>query len=51
MKKIMDVAFKVMAGVVLNSAKKEADSACMFIGYQPKMPTQVCELKSNKKTK
>ena len=51
MKKITDAAFKFIAGAALNSAKKEANSACTFIGYQPKMPTQVRELKSNKKTK
>ncbi len=48
MKKITDVVLKVVAGTALNNAKKEAESACIFIGYQPKMPTKVHELKRKK---
>lgn len=31
-----------------NNNIKEADSACMFLGYQPKMPKKIHELKEKK---
>ena len=43
MKKLNDVALKLLA-----NAEKEANSACLFIGYQPKMPQKVKELKERK---
>lgn len=38
MKKLNDVALRLLAKAAYVNAKKEADSACLFIGYQPKMP-------------
>ena len=35
--------------IVDQSVKKEADNACAFIGYQPKMPDAVRKLKKEKK--
>lgn len=33
---------------ILKTARKEADSACMFMGYQPKMPDSVKKLNTSK---
>ena len=44
MKKLNDVALRLLAKAAYVNAKKEADSACLFIGYQPKMPQNVKEL-------
>ncbi len=46
--KMKDVVLKAVTRAALNSARKEADSACMFIGYQPKMPVGVRKLKRKK---
>lgn len=40
---------KMGTKVIRQNAKKEADSACAFIGYQPKMPDSVRKLKKEKK--
>lgn len=48
MKKFKENVCKAVAGTVLSSVKKEVDSACMFIGYQPKMPAKVNKLISRK---
>ena len=45
MKKLNDVALKLLAKAAYANAEKEANSACLFIGYQPKMPQKVKELK------
>ena len=44
MKKLNDVALRLLAKAAYVNAKKQADSACLFIGYQPKMPQNVKEL-------
>ena len=41
MKKLNDVALKLLAKAAYANAEKEANSACLFIGYQPKMPQKV----------
>lgn len=53
MKKLNDVALKLLAkaayaNAAYANAEKEANSACLFIGYQPKMPQKVKELKERK---
>ena len=48
MKKQHDVALKLLAKAAYANAEKEANSACLFIGYQPKMPQKVKELKERK---
>lgn len=48
MKKITDIAFGMIARMALDNARKEVNSACIFIGYQPKMPEKVHELKREK---
>ena len=48
MKKLNDVALKLLAKAAYANAEKEANSACLFIGYQPKMPQKVKELKERK---
>lgn len=40
-KKVLTVVSKLAMG----SAKKTANSACVFLGYQPKMPKSVNSLK------
>ena len=47
-KKLNDVALKLLAKAAYANAEKEANSACLFIGYQPKMPQKVKELKERK---
>lgn len=34
--------------VIAQNVKKEANSACLFIGYQPKMPDAARKLKKEK---
>lgn len=48
MKKLNDEVLKLLAKFAYSSAEKEARSACMFIGYQPKMPQKVIDLKTRK---
>ena len=48
MKKFTDTLLKAVANNAMNSAKKEADSACIFIGYQPQIPAKLHELKDKK---
>lgn len=37
---------ELLSKLILANVKKEADSACVFLGYQPKMPEKVRLLKS-----
>ncbi|WP_276949361.1 cyclic lactone autoinducer peptide [Acetatifactor muris] len=37
---------KLLSKIILANAKKEANSACIFLGYQPKMPEKVRQLKA-----
>ncbi|MDE6531699.1 MAG: cyclic lactone autoinducer peptide [Lachnospiraceae bacterium] len=46
MKKLDDVVLKLVTKTAFASAKKEANSACMCLGYQPKMPEKVRKLKT-----
>ncbi|MDD6798708.1 MAG: cyclic lactone autoinducer peptide [Clostridia bacterium] len=48
MKKIKEISLKTAANILLKTAKKEADSACMLFAYQPPMPD---ELKNRKNIK
>ncbi len=48
MKKLNDVALKLLAKAAYANAEKVANSAGLFIGYQPKMPQKVKELKERK---
>lgn len=45
--KISDLFVKV----VKNSVKNEVNSACIFLGYQPKMPENVKKLRDKKDEK
>ena len=47
-RKNKEVALKLLAKAAYANAEKEANSACLFIGYQPKMPQKVKELKERK---
>ena len=48
MKKLNDAVLKLLAKTAYLNAEKEVQSACLFIGYQPKMPQKVKELKKRK---
>lgn len=48
MKKINDVALNVLKKAAFTNAKREAQTACMFIGYQPKMSEKIKKLKGTK---
>ncbi len=48
MRKLNDTVLKLLTKTALASAKKEANSACMCLGYQPKMPEKVKGLKKRK---
>lgn len=39
------IGMKLLLKAALVNAKREADSVCIAIGYQPKMPLKVKELK------
>lgn len=51
MKKLNDVALRLLAKAAYVNAKKEADSACLFIGYQPKYRSKCLRGKSKTKAK
>ncbi len=46
MKNLNDVVLKLLAKTAY--AKKEANSACLCLNYQPKMPEKVRKLKSKR---
>lgn len=48
MKKLNKTAIHLISKMAYANAKKEADSACIFIGYQPRMPEKVKDLKRKK---
>ncbi len=48
MKKLNDVVLKLLAKTAYANAKKEANSACLCLNYQPKMPEKVRKLKSKR---
>lgn len=48
MKKLNDTVLKLLAKTAYASAKKEANSACLCLNYQPKMPEKVRELKARR---
>lgn len=45
MKKISDVAISCMASFALRVAKNNANSCCMYVMHQPKLPETVKKLK------
>lgn len=45
MKQIENKVFEMVSKVALRTAKKQANSACMFLGYQPKAPDKINVLK------
>jgi AgrD protein len=46
MKKEMEKkVLTVVSKLAMNSAKKAANSACVFLGYQPRLPQSVNNLK------
>ena len=47
--KMKNLLVKMGRKVVNNNAKKEANSACLYWAYQPKMPDSVRKLKKEKK--
>ena len=48
MKNLNKKVLSVIADTARSNAKREADSACIFLGYQPKMPESVKNLRSRK---
>ena len=44
--KVKGTGMKLLTKAVLASVKKEVNSTCVFLGYQPKMPKKVRELKT-----
>lgn len=45
--KVKKIGMKLLSKAVLANARKEANSACIFMGYQPKMPEKIKKLKHN----
>ncbi len=46
MKKIMkELPLKLVSQIALKTAQKEANSACLFLGYQPKAPDNMKKLR------
>ncbi len=41
MKKLKNVVLKIVSDMALANAKKEANSTCIFLGYQPKVPEKL----------
>ena len=50
MKKLQDEALKMLARAAFKSARKEANSVCLCLNYQPKMPEKVKKLKIQSST-
>lgn len=48
MEKLHNTVLKILAKTAVLNAKKEANAACICIGYQPKMPKKVKEMQKNK---
>lgn len=46
-KKIEEKALKIISRMALGTARKEVNSACMFLGYQPKIPESALKLRQN----
>ena len=44
--KVKEIGMKLLSKAVWANVKKEANSACIFMGYQPKMPEKVRNLKT-----
>lgn len=44
--KVKRMGMKLLSKAVLANVKKETNSACIFMGYQPKMPEKVRKLKT-----
>ncbi len=42
--KVKEIGMKLLSKAALLNAKKEVDSVCVFMGYQPKMPEKVKKL-------
>lgn len=43
---IKKIGMKLLSKAVLANVKQEANSTCIFLGYQPKMPEKIRKLKS-----
>lgn len=48
MGKTKQKALRLISKAALANARKEANSACLFFGYQPKMPKKLNRLKKDK---
>ncbi len=44
-KEMKEIPLKLISKIALKTAEKEANSACFFIGYQPKAPETVKKLR------
>lgn len=49
MKRLECVTLKILSDLALLNAKKEVNSACIFIGYQSKVPEKLKKKKSEVK--
>lgn len=50
-KKMKEEALRVISKIALQTAKEEVNSACMYLGYQPKVPEDALKLRRNKQMK
>lgn len=48
MSKMKQKTLRSISKAALANARKEANSACVFLGYQPKMPEKLKRLKKDK---
>lgn len=48
-KKFEEKALRIVSRMALETAKKEVNSACMYLGYQPKIPESALKLRHNEK--
>ncbi|MBA4687355.1 MAG: cyclic lactone autoinducer peptide [Candidatus Galacturonibacter soehngenii] len=44
-KSLTKLSLEVVSKAILKSAKKEVNSSCFFIGYQPKLPQNAKKLR------
>lgn len=44
-KQLKKLSLEIASKVILESAQKEVNSACFFLGYQPKLPEGVKKLR------
>jgi cyclic lactone autoinducer peptide len=43
--KLTKLPLKIVSSMALKTARREANSACLFMGYQPKAPSDMKKLR------